>query len=120
MERSFVRTSLYIGAGLLIWAANFLITYVFASVACARGFAITTIAGVGVVVWAIVISTFVAVLAAAWVAYKALSSYRARCARMPSPDTECFILFTTAAVAVLSLVAMGWTGFVAAVSFSCR
>jgi hypothetical protein len=120
MARSFPLTSLYIGAGLLIWAANFLVTYVFTAVACARGFASITMAGVRILVWVIVIATVSAILVAAWVAFKALSKYRARCARVGSSDPECFIHFTAAAVALLSMVAMAWTGFVAAVAFSCR
>jgi len=120
MEHNPLLRILYVGAGPLIWAANFVLMHAFTAAACARGFATTTIAGVGGVVWAMVVSTFVAILAAAWIAYKALSRYRARCAQMGSPDTECYIHFTAAAVAVLSLVGMGWTAFAAAVSFSCR
>jgi hypothetical protein len=120
MARSFPLTSLYIGSGLLIWAANFLVTYVFTAVACARGFASIAIADVGIVSWVIVIATVASILVAGWIAFKALSRYRVRCAQIGAPDTDCFIHFSAAAVALISTVAMAWTGFVAAVAFSCR
>ncbi len=120
MTRNFPLTTLYIGAGLVIWTGNFLLTYVFTAVACARGFASITFAGVGIVPLVVVSSTVLALAAAAWVAFRALSGYRARCDAEGKPDTECFIHFTAAGVASLSMVAITWTGFVAAVSSSCR
>ena len=120
MMRSFPLTSVYIGSGLVIWATNFLVTYVFTALACARGFASTTIAGAGVVVWVTVIATAAGILVAACVAYKARRTYRARGAEVGPRDTDCSVHSTGARFAVLSMVAMAWTGFVAAVAFSCR
>ena len=39
MEKRFVRSALFATGGLLIWAADFLFVYVFAALACERGFA---------------------------------------------------------------------------------
>jgi hypothetical protein len=41
----FTPTTLFICGGLLIWAADFLIVYVVAAIACAKGFAAWTIVG---------------------------------------------------------------------------
>jgi hypothetical protein len=47
--KGFPRTALFIAAGLLVWAADFLFIYVFAAIACARGFADVTVLGIGIV-----------------------------------------------------------------------
>lgn len=51
--------------GLLVWAAHFLFVYVFAALACARGFASASLFGFGIVPATIVGSTAIAVLAVA-------------------------------------------------------
>jgi hypothetical protein len=49
---------------LLIWAADLLLVYVFAAVACARGFADVQVSGVGIVLFAQFVSFLAAALAA--------------------------------------------------------
>ncbi|HWK50400.1 MAG TPA: hypothetical protein VNR40_10965, partial [Steroidobacter sp.] len=50
MRRPFTRTAFLILGGLLVWMADFVIVYVFAAVACARGFADVSWLGVPIVV----------------------------------------------------------------------
>ncbi|HEY8509551.1 MAG TPA: hypothetical protein VIL32_14395, partial [Steroidobacteraceae bacterium] len=76
VERSFTRSSLWLFAGLLIWAANFFVTYVFTAVACARGFAGNSIAGLGVIPFVTILSSVVAIMANAAVLRAALMRYR--------------------------------------------
>src|SRR3546814_15575902 len=52
-------------AGLLIWAAHFLLIYGFAALACARGFADVRLLGAGVVPLIVGAATAVAILAVA-------------------------------------------------------
>jgi hypothetical protein len=56
----FPRTALFIAAGLLIWAADFLFIYIFAAVACARGYADATVLGLGIVPLASGLATLIA------------------------------------------------------------
>ncbi len=63
-DRSFTRTAFVVWSGLLIWAADFLLVYVFAAVACARGFADVQVSGVGIVLFAQFVSFLAAALAA--------------------------------------------------------
>jgi hypothetical protein len=49
MARTFSLTAMQVTAGLLIWLADFLVIYVVAALACARGFAAATWLGVDIV-----------------------------------------------------------------------
>lgn len=60
LKRRFPGVALYTFAGLLVWAADFLFIYVFAAIACARGFADATVLGIGVVPFASALATLVA------------------------------------------------------------
>jgi hypothetical protein len=48
-ERRFTVATLRLWGGLLVWAGYFLVVYVFAALACERGFADAQVAGVAVV-----------------------------------------------------------------------
>lgn len=114
----FARPALYMTAGLLIWAANFLITYIFAAVACARGFS-----GIGNGIGLISVVTFVAcgiaVLGNAAVIWRAWSRRRARGDPDARQGTAGFIDFIAAAVASISTVAVIWTSFVGVLPGRC-
>jgi hypothetical protein len=113
VERSFTRRSLWLFAGLLIWAANFFVTYVFTALACARGFAGNSVAGLGVIPLVTIVSSLVAILANAAVLRTALMRYRSN----GGGDSLDFI---AGAIATVSMAAIAWTGFTAAVGQSCR
>ena len=61
----FTRTTFTLWASLLVWAALFLLVYVFVAVACERGFADREVLGVGIVT---VVSLAAGVLAAVTIA----------------------------------------------------
>jgi len=104
MKQSFVRESVFAAAGLLIWAADFLFIYVFAALACARGFAGSTAAGFGVVQLASALSTLIAFVAAAAVVVAAH-----RCTKAADSSTV-FRLRVAFATGALGLIAIAITG----------
>lgn len=104
----FIARSLYLAGGLLVWAANFLLTYVFTALACARGFAHHTVAGVGLVPLVTVASSLLAAGGCLLLLRRGLASRQ-----------RGFIDVTAAMVALLSLIATGWTALVAAVPIHC-
>lgn len=112
MQPRFLRTALFVMAGLLIWSVDFAFTYVFAAVACARGFAGRSVLGMGIVPFAIVAATIVCAAAAGAVLWRALHGYR-QARRASTADTEQFLLFTAFTVAALSLLAILWNGLAA-------
>lgn len=95
-------------AGLLIWAAHFAVVYAFNGLACARGFAGTTLFGIGLVPAGIVAVTVLALAATALVVL------RARRGPWPalgtSDEAGRFVRWMTAAFASLSLLAILWIG----------
>jgi hypothetical protein len=112
--RPLIPTVLYLSAGLLIWAANFLVTYIFTAMVCARRIAGVSIGETTLAV-VILVSTALAIAAATWILLKASARIRAQSGR----NGGGFIDFVAAAVAGLSIIALVWTGFVAAVSGQC-
>lgn len=104
MESAFPRSALFITAGLLIWAADFLFIYVFAALACARGYADASVLGFGIVPFASAISSIAAFAASGAVALAA-QRYRRRNAR----DHDQFRRGLAFIVAVLSLIAVAMT-----------
>lgn len=65
MERPFPRTAFFIVGALLIWAADFLFLYVFAALACARGYSDVAVMGINVLPFATGVSTGIALIASA-------------------------------------------------------
>lgn len=117
--RPFARTALYLTGGLLIWAVNFLITYTFAALVCARATAAAAPVGVRSVSIATLISCAVALLANAGLIWHALSRYQARVRDGNGWRTDDFIDSVAGAVAVLSMVAVAWTSFVSGLPAGC-
>jgi hypothetical protein len=117
-SNGFARTLLYATAGVLIWAANFLVTYVFAAVACARGLA-TAGPGLGPVSVVTFVASALAVVANAVIIRRAWSRRAARGDPRSCQGTEGFIDFLAAAVASLSTIAVIWTAFVGALPGGC-
>ncbi|MFO7277145.1 MAG: hypothetical protein DIU56_008950 [Pseudomonadota bacterium] len=113
MTRPFTRTTIFMLAGLLIWAANLVFTYVFAALACARGFAGMRVLGAGIVPFAILAATLVSMVAVGvvlWAGWRGYGSAR----RHRGDETDRFIHYVAVAAAAFSLVAIVWNGLAVA------
>lgn len=111
IEPRFPRTTLKVTAGLLIWAADFLFIYVFAALACARGYAHATVLGFGIVPFVSTVAT--AVAAGASAAVIIAGAHRAATAASPASDdatTSMFLGRLAMIVAMLALIAVALTG----------
>lgn len=117
--RPFARTALYLTGGLLIWAVNFLITYTFAALVCARATAVGAAVGMESISTTTLVSCAVALLANAALIWHASSRYKARVRDGNGWRTDDFIDSVAGAVAVLSSVAVIWTSFVAGLPTGC-
>ena len=105
MDRKFTPTTLLIWSGLLIWAADFLFVYVFAALACARGFAGLQVLGFAIVPFATVLASVAALAATTIMLMRSLR--RAR--EASSEERVQFVLFLTAALCALGGVAIVWS-----------
>jgi hypothetical protein len=105
-RRGFVPTFLYITAGLIVWAVRFLFVYSFAGVACARGWADSTIAGFRVVPFVIVAATIVGVAVTSMVLLRAGRGVRR--GQFGEERLDGFIHAVAALMAGLSILAMAW------------
>lgn len=105
-RRSFVGSAALMLGGLLVWAVYFLFVYVFNALACARGFAGAELLGIGLVPFTIGAATLAALLIVA--ALGLVAARRARAAQ--ADDVARFLRYTAALVALLSFVAVAWTG----------
>jgi len=102
MRHRFTPTTLLITGGLLIWMTNFLFAYVFAAVACARGFAQLRVANLPIIP---VVTTIAALLAGA--ATIQLIRHGAQRLRAAAGDEHTrFIGFVTLATSAIALVAL--------------
>ena len=111
IELRFPRTTLSVTAGLLIWAADFLFIYVFAALACARGFAHASVLGFGIVPFVSTVATAVAAVAS--VAVIVAGARRAAAATSHAPDDATASMFLgrlAMLVAMLALIAVALTG----------
>jgi hypothetical protein len=118
-DADFIRKSLFMMGGLLVWAAQFTTVYVFNALACARGFAGLRVFGMGVVpfvVGAVSLlafgATVVLLLAALW------RRGPVRASREENPADD-FLRYTTVAIAALSLVAIPWNALPAFIVPPC-
>lgn len=105
MSPRFASTALVIWSGLLIWAADFLFVYVFAALACARGFAALQIGAIGIVpLAAIAASALAAALTGAvmWWCWR-----RLRASSMPDSPTT-FVYGVAFILGGLSIIAIAW------------
>lgn len=99
----FTPTALFVCGGLLIWAADFMIIYVVAAIACARDFAAITIAGLPFV--AAFGTALTAGAVAATVLLMGVATRRLR-AQGQSEQSVRFIYFLAGAIGGLSLIAI--------------
>ena len=103
--RTFPRTALFIAAGLLIWAADFLFIYICAAIACARGLADATVLGLGIVPLVSSGATAIALAATGIIIAKG-----ARRSRTGDPSNGAFAGSLAAIAALLALIAILFTG----------
>jgi uncharacterized membrane protein len=102
-ERRFTPTTLIICAGLLIWAADFLIVYVVAAIECAKGFAALTIAGLPFVAFVGTALTLLAGIATGLLMRVAIRRLRAAGA---GDEAVRFIYFLAASIGGLAAIAI--------------
>lgn len=116
-DAGFVRKAIFLLGGLLIWAAYFGFVYVFNAIACARGFNRLHLLGFSVVPLTIVLST---AIAATGVLYLLFAALRASDHVEDAEDSPTdFLRHLAVAVALLSLLAIAWTGLPAIVVPPC-
>lgn len=96
----------FLCGGLLIWAALFLFTYVFAAIACARGFSYADWLGLSVVPL-LLIAAAVAALGGLHALARRIDALLARSGRR-SEDTERLVADVAAIVCGLALIAIVW------------
>jgi hypothetical protein len=97
----FTLTTVFICGGLLIWAADFLLVYGIAAVACAKGFAMNTIAGVPFVAFVATSITAGGILATVFLLRTAIRKLRAH-----TQEANRFIYTLTASIAGMAVLAM--------------
>jgi hypothetical protein len=107
-DADFIRKSLFMIGGLLVWAAQFTIIYVFNALACARGFAGRQLLGIGVVPFVVGVASLIALAAALAVLLAALRVRGPAGATRDERPVDDFLRYTTVAIAALSLVAIAW------------
>lgn len=100
MQHRFTTTTFLVVGGLLVWMANFVFVYVFAALACARGFADVNLLGLPVVPLASVLATLLAGAVTVAIVRRGRVLYR------ESDEHTRFIGFVTWAGGALALVAL--------------
>jgi hypothetical protein len=103
-EQAFVRLLLFPVAGLLVWAAHFAAIYAINALACARGLARGTLAGLPAVPAAVTVMTLVAVAALAAIAWAAWIRHGPAPPSQVTPTTVRFIHLMAQSVVGLSLL----------------
>ena len=102
MQHRFTPTSMLLVGGLLVWMATFTFLYVFAAVACAKGFADVRIAGLPLIPSVSVVTSLIA-----GAANVQLVRYGWRTHKQQTLDAHSsFIGFVTFATSALGLVAL--------------
>lgn len=102
MQHRFTSTTFLLTGGLLVWIADFAFVYVFAAVACARGFADVDVLGLPIVPVVTTLASLCAGLATAWLLRR---GYRIRSG--PAIDeSQSFIGFVALATCVIALIAL--------------
>ncbi len=71
----FASTTLWIGAGIIVWALHFLVLYGVTALACARGLDEARWLGLGLVPWTVFVATLAGVGVVAWIG---VSAWRSR------------------------------------------
>lgn len=99
----FTPTALFICGGMLIWATDFLALYVIAAIACAKGFASITLAGLPIVAF---IGTMLTVCAVVGTIVLLRVGLRRLARNGQLDDSRRFIYFLVSAIGMLALIAI--------------
>jgi hypothetical protein len=102
MQHRFTATTFLVLGGLLVWIANFVFVYVFAAVACARGFADASLLGLPVVT---LVTLLASLIAGAITVFIVRRGYLLHSAAEMDEHSR-FIGFVTFASGALALVAL--------------
>lgn len=116
-DRRPVARLLFAVGGLIAWAAQFTVIYGVAAVACARGYGGVSVAGIGLVPFAILAATVLALAATALVMGFAARARRRMDER--THPTDRFLNTTALLVGGLSLVTILWHGLPALIVPAC-
>lgn len=95
MQQRFTSTTFLLTGALLAWLADFVFVYVFAAVACARGFAVALVPAITT------IATLAAAVTTVWLLRRGYRTHRAAAV----DEHSRFIAFVTLATSVIALVA---------------
>lgn len=118
-DTDFIRKSLFMIGGLLIWGTHFGLVYAFNSLACARHFAGENYFGFGIVPLTVVGTTVVALAGVLVVLFLALwRRGPARASHDQKPVND-FMRYTTMTIAALSFVAIAWNALPALIVPPC-
>ena len=102
MQHRFTTTTFLLAGGLLVWMADFAFVYVFAALACARGFADVSLLGLPVVPLATVLASLLAGAVTVAIVRQGLVLHR----QNETDEHTRFIGFVTWAGGALALVAL--------------
>lgn len=102
MQHRFTTTAFLVVGGLLVWMADFVFVYVFAALACARGFADVSLLGLPIVPLATVLASLLAGAVTVAIVRRGYVLHR----RGESDEHTRFIGFVTWAGGGLALVAL--------------
>ena len=97
----FTATTVFMCGGLLIWAADFFFVYVIAAIACAKGYASSTVLGVPFVAFVATVVTLLAAAATVLLVRVAVGQLRAQGERGSR-----FIYFLAASLGGMALLAI--------------
>jgi hypothetical protein len=118
-RQNFLGTMLFMIGGLIIWAAHFTFLYAFNTLACTRSFAGADVFGFSAVSFAVGLATLVALASSGAILISALASGASHKPAQGVANTDRFLNYTAAMIAVISLVAIIWNGFPATVVPPC-
>ncbi|MEN8260236.1 MAG: hypothetical protein ABFS02_06570 [Pseudomonadota bacterium] len=104
-DSRFVHITVRMLSGLMIWGAHLLVIYSFTALACARRFWQLNWLGIGVVPWVIGAATLVAVAVISIITAQSIRFLRESDSR---ENASRFLHWMTAAIGLLSLLAIVW------------
>lgn len=118
-DTGFIRKSLFMLGGLLVWGVHFALIYTLNALACARQFAGMRIFGFGIVPFTVSAMTLVALAATLVILLLAVRQRGpARASRDETPVND-FMRYMTITIAWLSFAAIAWNGVPALIVPPC-
>ncbi|HEY8537561.1 MAG TPA: hypothetical protein VIL28_01770 [Steroidobacteraceae bacterium] len=115
-EHRFTPTTLFVTGSLLIWLLTFALVYVFAALACARGFAGMRLGGMPLVPAVTTVCVLLAAIGTLWLVRRGLRYGRTQ----EAEEHSRFVGFVASASGVLALLALVWVGLPPLLIGGCR